>query len=128
MNTPVRSLEEIIASGKFSPSIEAEIKKAQSLDQRRRGAKEKGFDGGLPTSQFDAGSRRRVSRRCSCGPASAGTSARHPARSVIWARSCRTLSARSRWSAWTPPVCSRRSGCSTFRPAPFMAFPLPCSR
>lgn len=33
MNTPVRSLEEIIASGKFSPSIEAGIKKAQSLDR-----------------------------------------------------------------------------------------------
>jgi Asp-tRNA(Asn)/Glu-tRNA(Gln) amidotransferase A subunit family amidase len=33
MNTPVKSLEEIIVSGKYSPSIEPEIKKAQSLDQ-----------------------------------------------------------------------------------------------
>ena len=33
MNTPVKSLEQIIASGKYSPSIEVEIKKAQSLDQ-----------------------------------------------------------------------------------------------
>jgi Asp-tRNA(Asn)/Glu-tRNA(Gln) amidotransferase A subunit family amidase len=33
IDTPVRSLQEIIASGKFSPCIEAEIKKAQSLDR-----------------------------------------------------------------------------------------------
>ena len=32
-NTPVRSLEEIIGSGKFSPSIGAEIRRAQSLNQ-----------------------------------------------------------------------------------------------
>jgi amidase len=33
LNTPVKSLEEIIASGKYSPSIDAEIKRAQSLNQ-----------------------------------------------------------------------------------------------
>ena len=33
LNTPVKSLEELIASGKYSPSIDAEIKRAQSLNQ-----------------------------------------------------------------------------------------------